>query len=127
MVQERPGSASADPAVCSDLPEILWRRGGRGGHDDHVPRPQAQPGQLGVEVVAWLARQACGERAVSCRRNQDSRDREVHDVVTASGTQLRRRWPDQTRSKPGTLIFTLLVADHRPGIRREKYPGRLAF
>jgi aminoglycoside phosphotransferase (APT) family kinase protein len=88
MVQERPGSASADPAVCSDLPEILWRRGGRGGHDDHVPRPQAQPGQLGVEVVAWLARQACGERAVSCRRNQDSRDREVHDVVTASGARL---------------------------------------
>jgi aminoglycoside phosphotransferase (APT) family kinase protein len=51
----------------------------------------AQPdsGRLTGDVLSWLVRQACGEEVATCRGNTGSgRAREVHEVVTASGTRL---------------------------------------
>jgi aminoglycoside phosphotransferase (APT) family kinase protein len=69
---------------------MMSRVCGRCGHDDRMTRPQARPGggQFSVNALSWLVRQACGEQVVSCRRKQDSRAREVHEAVTASGAGL---------------------------------------
>jgi aminoglycoside phosphotransferase (APT) family kinase protein len=46
-------------------------------------------GRLAGDVLSWLVRQACGEEVATCQRNTGSgRAREVHEVVTASGTRL---------------------------------------
>jgi aminoglycoside phosphotransferase (APT) family kinase protein len=51
----------------------------------------AQPdsGRLTGDVLSWLVRQACGEEVATYQGNTGSgRAREVHEVVTASGTRL---------------------------------------
>jgi aminoglycoside phosphotransferase (APT) family kinase protein len=51
----------------------------------------AQPdgGRLTRDVLSWLVRRACAEEIATCRRNRGSgRGREVHEVVTASGSRL---------------------------------------
>jgi len=54
-----------------------------------MPPLEPDSRRLTGDVLSWLVRQACGEEIATCRMNRGSgRGREVHEVVTVSGTRL---------------------------------------